>query len=179
MSIYTRAGDGGSTSLFGGKHVSKSNPIIVACGEIDELNSFIGLVKNQLKKTDQNNHLFFSIQKDLYKIMAQLAGNKEVVVDYEKKIKLFEKTIEGLSLNLQPLNNFIIPGNNELSSWFHILRTVCRRAERHIVRLLPKKNRSTIYHLSSIIQYFNRLSDLFFILARFYGKKPNIVIKKQ
>lgn len=165
MPIYTRTGDGGTTSLFGGKRVSKSNHIIVACGEIDELNSFIGLVKNKLDKSDKNNGLLFSIQNDLYKIMACLAGNKKIIVDYEKKTILFEKTIDLLSLKLPPLTNFVVPGGNKLSSWFHILRTVCRRAERNVVDL-------------KTVRYLNRLSDLFFTLARFYGKNSEVIIKK-
>jgi len=169
MTIYTRTGDDGTTSLFGGKRILKSDPVIKACGDIDELTSFIGLVIAKLKKTDNNRKLLVSIQEDLYQIMAVLVGAKIKKVSFKKRVLFFEKKIDSFSDKLSQLNDFIIPGGNELSSWFHVLRTVCRRCERDVVFLKIKNLPAQ--------QYLNRLSDLFFILARFYGKDFEVVLK--
>lgn len=166
MPIYTRIGDDGTTSLFGGRRVVKSNFIINALGSIDELSSFIGMTAFKMKKTDRRKTVLFSIQKDLYQIMAHVAGNNKIKINYEKKVKVFERTIDQTSIGLRPLTGFIVPGGNEVSCWFHILRTVCRRCERNIISSQPT------------IKYFNRLSDLFFVLARFYGRSTEIVLKK-
>lgn len=161
MTIYTRTGDTGTTSLFGGKKVLKSDPIIKSCGNIDELSSYIGLVATKLKKTSPNRKLLISIQKDLYQIMAMVAGAKNIKINLLKQVGLFEKTIDEVEVKLPRLNHFIEPGGTELSAWFHILRTVCRRAERTVVASGKPE----------IIPYLNRLSDLLFILARFYNQK--------
>ncbi len=168
MTIYTKTGDKGETSLFGGKRLSKSDLLIEAYGQIDELSSFIGLATAKIK-SKKNTNFLVDIQKDLYQIMAYLSGAKINLDFLEKKVFYFEKKIDDLEKKLPKLNRFIIPGGTETSSLFHILRVVCRRCERSIVRL-------RINHSLKIIPYFNRLSDLFFVLARFYNKDREIVL---
>lgn len=171
MAIYTRAGDDGFTSLYNGKRLLKSSPIIDACGTIDELTSFIGLVKNKLKPDDKNKGLLLSIQKDLYQIMAILAGAKKPIVDLNQRVKLFEQKIDKIMPQLPKIDGFILPGGTEVSARFHILRTVCRRAERQVVLLL------TINNQQLTIKYLNRLSALFFTLSRWYGRNKEVIIK--
>ncbi len=175
MSIYTRTGDEGTTSLFGGKRISKSHPLVEACGSIDELTSIIGLV---VVKNKKNKKILTDIQKDLYKIMGHLSGAKIDLDFIGKRVFFFEKLIDEKTKKLPEIKNFILSQGAELSCWFHILRTVCRRTERNVVKLLKNKD-SSICHLESIIQYLNRLSDLFFVLARHYNnRKEQIIIKK-
>ncbi len=164
MPIYTKTGDKGLTSLYGGIRVSKSDPRVEAYGVVDELTSFIGLTAS---KTKNKNHraLFINIQKDLYQIMAVLSGSKLDLNYLEEKIKGFEKEIDAMDKKLPLLRRFIIPGGAELSSWFHILRVQTRRAERRVVGQNPM-----------VVKYLNRLSDLFFTLARIYGKDKEIVL---
>lgn len=164
MKIYTRTGDKGETSLYGGKRISKSDLLIEAYGTLDELNSFIGLVANKVNKKERD--FLITIQKDLYNIMANLSGAK-IKIPLEKKILEFEKEMDGIDKNLPKLNRFIIPGGIELSSWFHILRTICRRAERALVRASGEL---------TIIKYVNRLSDLFFMMARGHGQNKEVVL---
>jgi len=162
MSIVTKTGDQGETSLFSGKRVSKSNAYIKACGEIDELNSFIGLVKTKnIDKKDKEQLL--NIQKNLYQIMAFLSGDKLDEDNLNKQLKAIEEIIYQKEKELPKINHFVVPGENPISAWFHILRTVCRRAERQVVAL-------EINSQQNIVKYLNRLSDFFFILARQYEK---------
>lgn len=168
MSIYTRTGDKGKTSLYGGKRVSKSDPQVEAYGSIDELTSFIGLISLKLKVKSEKLYLL-EIQKDLYQIMAFLSGSNVTVNYLNKRVIEFEKQIDRMDKKLPKLTRFILPGGNELSAWFHILRTICRRSERNAVRLF---NNLTIKQSNNelILKYLNRLSDLFFTLARYYTR---------
>jgi cob(I)alamin adenosyltransferase len=169
MSIYTKTGDKGTTSLYGGKRVSKSDLQVDCYGTVDELTSLIGLVASKIKNKKDRESLI-DIQKDFYKIMSFLSG-MEIKLDFlDQRVKVFEKKIDQLDKKLPRLHQFIIPGGTEVSSWFHMLRTVCRRSERKIVCL-----HSTRYTLH-VIQYLNRLSDLFFTLARFYNKGKEVVV---
>lgn len=167
MPIYTKTGDKGITSLFGGKRVSKSDVQIEAYGSIDELSSFVGLVVNILKRKSDKEFLV-NLQKDFYKIMASLSGAKIDLVFLEKKIFDFEEQINNLDKKLPKLKRFILPGGSEISSWFHILRAICRRAERKVIKYNQKELR--------IIKYLNRLSDLFFTLARYYNREKEVVV---
>lgn len=167
MAIYTKTGDDGTTALYGGKRLLKSNLQVEAYGSIDELTSFIGLVINKL--INKKDKLFLiSLQKDLYQIMAILSGAKiNPQFLFEKKILSFENKIDELEKKLPKLTKFILPGGTEISSWFHILRVICRRAERNVVRF----NNNII-----IVKYLNRLSDFLFIMARNYGKNKEVVL---
>ncbi len=165
MKIYTKTGDQGKTSLFNGKRVKKDNDLIFAYGTIDELGSFLGLVYSKIKDK-KNKQFILEIEKDLYLIMAYLSGAKVSLDFLKNKVDEFEKEIDQLTLKLPPLKKFIIPTGSEISCWFHILRTICRRVERLIVK--TKK--------LELVPYFNRLSDLFFTYARFYNQDKEILV---
>jgi len=172
MSIYTKTGDKGTTSLFSGKRTLKSSLQIEAYGSVDELSSFIGLVTSKLKdKTDKE--FLLMVQKDLYQIMAVLSEAKTDLKVAKEHIKIFEQCIDKTQSKLPKLTRFILPQGNEMSSWFHILRTICRRAERNVVRYFEAFN---VRRLMLIIKYLNRLSDLFFIMARKYSQEKEILV---
>ena len=160
MGVYTRSGDRGLTSLYSGSRVAKSNPLIEAIGAVDELSAYIGLVACKLKTNDKNKTMLINVQKDLYQIMAVLAGAKMSIVGLNKKVKLFEQKIDKIMSSLPKINSFILAGGTMLSSWFHILRTVCRRAERKVAG----------FKQPAVIKYLNRLSDLLFAFSRWYGR---------
>lgn len=173
MPIYTRTGDDGTTASYGGVRKSKSDLLFYAIGSVDELTSFIGLVIGKLN--NKEDKLFLSsIQKNLYLIMASLSGDKKDSSFLAEEVKTFEKKIDEIQASLPELNKFILPQGTELSSWFHIIRTICRRAERNIVKLFTSNE--TVKQCSNIIIYLNRLSDLFFALARFYNKENREVV---
>jgi len=161
MPIYTKTGDRGETGLLGGKRVPKSHPQIMALGSLDELNAFIGLVKTKIKNNDDKEFLAL-IQHDLYLIMSFLSDSPISLTPLTKKVKEFEQKIDFIEKKLPKLKGFIVPGGNEISAWFHVLRVICRKAEREVVKNVASSK------LSKIIQYLNRLSDLFFVLARKY-----------
>lgn len=199
MVVYTKTGDAGTTSLFNGNRVPKSDIRIKACGELDELSSHIGYILT-LVQDDSVKELLVGIQKDLFHIMATISSAKPDVQEIQKQTKRFEKTIDKYTSKLTKLTKFILPAGNSTGAWFHILRTVCRRAERTVVEcktmqqpafvplsgttafgstessLRPtqaagKLNNETI---NTIIAYLNRLSDLFFTLARVYNTDKEV-----
>lgn len=161
MSIYTKTGDKGETSLFGKTRVSKSDPTINVCGTIDELESFIGLVISKLQSTE-DKELLTDIQTNLYKIMGYLVGARKGDMVTNTDVKALEDRIDSIQERVPKLTRFILPQGTELSSWFHVLRAITRRAERAIVTLDIDDE--------IILQYINRLSDLFFMLARQYNE---------
>jgi cob(I)alamin adenosyltransferase len=167
MPIYTKTGDKGTTSLFGGKRLSKYDVQVEAYGTVDELSSFLGLLISKVEDRD----LLLSIQKDLYLIMAVLSNAPSDLTDLNTQILTFEKKIDEIQESLPPLTRFILPGGNEISSICHIVRAVCRRAERSVVKLSDQTKHQCD---PMIIIYLNRLSDLLFVLARFYGKEEEI-----
>ncbi|HQU57509.1 MAG: cob(I)yrinic acid a,c-diamide adenosyltransferase [Chitinophagaceae bacterium] len=168
LKIYTKTGDKGTTSLIGGTKVSKANMRIDAYGTVDELNSWVGYVNDQLeiaaaKKTMQE------IQDRLFTIGAALAcdPDKEPLLktpDLKNEDIIFlEKEIDNMYKDLPPMKSFILPGGHPIVSSAHIARCVCRRAERIIVAM--QENKMPVEPL--IIQYLNRLSDYLFALARY------------
>ena len=165
--VTTKTGDGGTTSLFGGKRVKKSSNIVEAYGSVDELSSYIGFVIQKVPEADMKIFLT-DIQKDLYMIMSSLSGSPTDIPSILKRVKLFEQKIDKMLLGLPRLNRFILPQGGEISSLFHIVRTVCRRAERNVVKANSKK--------LHIVQYLNRLSDLLFVLARHYNTKEEVTV---
>lgn len=173
MPIYTKTGDTGETSLFGGKRLSKADIQIEAYGTIDELTSFLGMIIVKIKSKKDQEFLTI-IQKDLYQIMGVLAGANSPIESISERITLFEQTIDKLEGKLPKLHRFILPGGTELSAWLHIVRTICRRAERNIVALQSTKKMNAETLLLSI-QYLNRLSDLLFTYARWYNKENEIL----
>lgn len=172
VKIYTKTGDKGQTSLFGGKRVSKSSVRVEAYGTVDELNSFIGIVCSILvKKEKQITKELINIQRDLLSIGSYLASpsnkkQRERIGVLENRIKEFENLIDSKTKKIPKLTNFILPGGGILSSNFHYSRTLCRRAERRIVALSKKEEVDLL-----VLKYFNRLSDLLFTLARYVNMR--------
>lgn len=164
MKIYTRTGDAGETSLFGGKRVSKKDRRIDAYGTIDELNSFIGLARATWPDSPIDRELE-RIQSDLFDIGAQLAApdnDRFTGVDPDRSTDL-ETAIDAAEQELAPLSNFILPGGTVAAAQLHVARTVCRRAERIIVSLGMDAPSATLV-------YLNRLSDFLFVAARFANR---------
>ena len=169
MKIYTKKGDEGTTSLFGGTRLPKHHIRIESYGSVDELNSYIGLVRDQLQDTSVRTELK-SIQETLFTIGSHLAADPSKENLWLPEIKptevtLLEEGIDRMQETLEPLKNFILPGGHPVVSYCHVARCVCRRAERNVVAL------SEINEVAPVLfQYLNRLSDYFFVLARFLGK---------
>lgn len=165
MKIYTKKGDKGHTSLMDGEIVKKHNLSVDAYGTIDELNSFIGLLKDYLID-NKIKVILNNIQLNLFSIGSILAAGKnnikssKVKIDKKDVIDL-ESHIDKLNKDLPELKNFIIPGGLKTSSYSHVCRSICRRAERKISEL-----NKDISVDSNILAYVNRLSDFFFILSR-------------
>lgn len=162
--IYTKTGDSGETALFGGRRVPKSHLRVEAYGSVDELNSFIGLLRDSTEDQTINDFLG-QIQLRLFSVGAHLASDpakSATAPDLEPgDIGLLEYAMDEMDSRLPELKNFILPGGHPLVSLCHICRTVCRRAERMVVALH--------YHEpvdEMVLQYLNRLSDYFFMLAR-------------
>ncbi len=186
MSIYTKTGDKGETSLFGGKRVLKCDKLVDVYGSIDELNSWVGLVRTQITDTDTRNFLQ-DIQSDLFAIGSVLAGWKsDLVNNLSVCAEDMEVRIDVIEEKLPKLSNFILPGGTLTASWTHIARAVCRRVERQVVALrrdvsrsggeyvAETGNRLTAIQWNTIIQYLNRLSDLLFDLSRFINKEAKV-----
>lgn len=176
MTIYTKTGDTGETSLFGGKRIAKFDPQVEAYGTVDELSSFLGLVLSLLDDKKDNSFLT-EVQRGLYDIMAILANSPTDKKDLEQAVTEFEKQIDKIWKQLPPLNSFILPQGSQLSSWFHVLRTVCRRAERDVIKLFSQ-NKMIAKDNEIIVVYLNRLSDLFFAFARYYNRENEIKISR-
>lgn len=168
MSIYTRTGDKGTTALFGGKRVLKCEELVDVYGSIDELNSWVGLIRSQRTVHSEQNFLK-NIQRDLFTIGSVLAGWKGDLSMLSGRVDEMEKRIDVMEKDLPELRNFILPSGSSLGAYTHITRAVCRRVERQTVALLQKQPVDPV-----IVKYFNRLSDLFFMFARFINNKENV-----
>lgn len=171
MTIYTRNGDRGMTTMFGGKSAHKSDPPVVAYGSVDELTSYLGVVLCQITGHKDDAVLLTDIQKDLYLIMGYLAGAPTSLAFVDEEITRFEKTIDRVEESLPPLTHFILPQGCPAGAHLHVARTICRRAERNVVALGQTKEN----HHASVIKYLNRLSDLLFILARKYNTNETVI----
>ena len=166
MSVYTRTGDDGTTGLIGGSRVPKSDLRLEAYGTVDELNSWIGLIRSQdIMNADKEE--LIQIQNKLFVIGARLAtdtdrvDNKEHLPCCDEDVKRLEQEMDKILADLPALTHFILPGGNDPVSYCHLARTVCRRAERNVYKLsqnvdIPRE----------IIKYLNRLSDYLFVLSR-------------
>jgi cob(I)alamin adenosyltransferase len=172
--IYTKTGDKGKTSLIGGTRVSKNHYRIEAYGTVDELNSFIGLVRD-VSIEAATKLILEEIQDRLFTLGSQFAQDpkkktKMVLPEIsENDITILENEIDRLNATLTPLKNFILPGGHPSVSFCHIARCVCRRAERNAIAL----NRYDELNPLGII-YLNRLSDYLFTLARNFSKELNV-----
>lgn len=165
MKIYTKTGDKGYTSLIGGTRVPKHHLRIESYGTVDELNSYIGLIKDQdILQEDQD--VLKEIQDRLFTVGSTLASDPEKsrmqIPDLlDADIELLEKEMDEMNTFLPPLKHFILPGGNTIASYCHIARCVCRRAERLAVHLAE-----TEFVDEKVIIYLNRLSDYLFTLSR-------------
>ena len=168
--IYTRTGDKGQTSLIGGTRVLKFHPRIEVYGTIDELNSYIGLIRDQDIDTHYRD-ILLEIQDRLFTVESIIALDPDAKTSvklpelHNADITLLEKEIDRMNEVLPELNSFILPGGHPVVSYCHIARCVCRRAERHAIRLAQLQPVE-----EKVIQYLNRLSDFLFVLARRLGK---------
>ena len=166
--VYTMTGDAGTTSLVGGQRVSKADARLESYGTIDELNSFIGLLASQPGlPADVTDTLHF-VQNKLFNVGAYLAtdnsdtGNMTVSGLGDADIKRIEHTIDLLDSQVPPLCRFLLPGGCQAASQAHVCRSVARRAERRIIALAQSAQVS-----ATVVAFVNRLSDYFFVLARF------------
>ncbi len=182
MKIYTKTGDKGETGLFGGERVKKDHVRLEAYGTIDELNSVLGfagaLAANSPKIESSFTDSLKKIQNDLFDIGALLATPqrsqltaKSLQFIEEKDILFLESWIDRSEASLPPLKTFILPGGSDLGASLHVARTVCRRAERCVVRMRLALGEETVEE--NVIQYLNRLSDLLFVLARWVNHETN------
>lgn len=166
--IYTKTGDLGETSLFGGRRLSKSHLRIEAYGTVDELNSHLGLVRDYQTDTTTKN-LLHQIQSRLFSIGSILASDPDKHLPVpelsEDDITVLEESMDNMDSELPELKNFILPGGHPTVSYCHIARCVCRRAERLVVALAAMEGVPAI-----VIKFLNRLSDYLFILARWTAK---------
>ncbi|MFT4833262.1 MAG: cob(I)alamin adenosyltransferase [Marinoscillum sp.] len=174
MKLYTKTGDKGQTSLLGGKKVAKSHLRIDAYGNIDELNSFIGLLKDHPQVEPRIGNQFYWIQENLFSLGSILAtepgfsGFKLPEIT-EVEIKQLEVWIDKATAELPELKNFILPSGHQVVSLCHVCRTVCRRAERSIVALSEEESVD-----ETLIKFTNRLSDYFFVMARKMAQLLNV-----
>ncbi len=175
MKIYTKTGDEGFTSLYGGKRVLKNNNRIDAYGTIDELNSFVGLLRDQEIAIEHKNFLT-QIQIELFSIGSILAtphNNQKKKLNIQKvtpsKIEALENEIDRLDTSLNPMTHFILPGGHTSVSYCHVSRTICRRAERLTYSLHHNEPLE-----KEVLIYLNRLSDYLFVLARKLSKELEV-----
>ena len=164
--IYTRRGDDGSTGLFGGPRVRKDDLRVAAYGDVDELNSALGVAREELPEGDLRAFVD-ALQSELFTLGAQLAtpdasaAPKEIPRLMQEQVDRLEREIDRLTGELPPMKNFILPGGSRAGAALHFCRTVCRRAERKMVELAESSPVP-----GEALAYINRLSDLLFVMAR-------------
>lgn len=163
--IYTRTGDKGTTGLGDGSRVAKDDARIEAIGDIDEVNSWLGLLNSELGTDDPLTPVFTEIQQVLFNLGGELSVPGYELVTTEQVVYL-EQQLDELNADLPPLTDFILPGGSRAASTCHLARAVCRRAERQLVSLA----RDTEVR-SECQQYLNRLSDLLFVTARVLARR--------
>jgi cob(I)alamin adenosyltransferase len=165
MKIYTLTGDDGTTSLAGGKRVPKHCLRVEAYGSVDELIAWIGLLRSHKENIERAEFLIY-IQNQLMSSAAAIAsennipGSESVLPDADC-VKTVEAEIDKIEAALPPISSFVLPGGNEIVSYCHIARTVCRRTERSVLRL-----NETEYTPEIVLKFLNRLSDYLFVLSR-------------
>jgi cob(I)alamin adenosyltransferase len=173
VQIYTRTGDTGETSLFGGTRVSKSDPRVETYGDVDELNAWLGLARASHVDAAIDPDIV-QLQRDLFALGAQLADpadkiaprvTKAMIADAD--VERLEAAIDRLEAELPPLRRFILAGGTPAGAALHVARTVCRRAERRMVALDPPVD-------PVLLRYVNRLSDLLFVMARFANHRGGV-----
>jgi cob(I)alamin adenosyltransferase len=177
MKIYTKGGDTGETSLFGGERVSKHAPRVCAYGEVDELNSVLGLASSEITHEDLLAKLRL-IQSSLFDLGGELATpqaderadrGKSAARVSDRDVVELEGWIDALETELTPLRNFILPGGVKGAALLHLGRTVCRRAERSVIALSAHERVAPL-----VVRYLNRLSDLLFVMARVVNRRADV-----
>jgi cob(I)alamin adenosyltransferase len=173
VTLYTRTGDAGDTSLFDGTRVSKSDPRVEAYGEVDELHAWMGLARASGLPEEIDGEILH-IQRDLFALGATLADPGGKISDRVAKAAIgdddvarLERLIDRCEAELPPLRRFILAGGSPAGAALHVARTVCRRAERRIVSLEPPVD-------GRLVRYVNRLSDLLFALARLVNHRAGV-----
>jgi len=165
--IYTKSGDDGDTALGDGKRLPKFHPRVAAYGTVDELSSVIGLARTQVTAEREAGWLA-RIQNDLFDVGSDLCmpgpegDQQRIGAVYTERL---EGWIDELNEGLEPLKSFVLPGGSLGSAWLHLARTTCRRAERQVAELAALHEESDRVN-SEVLRYLNRLSDLFFVMAR-------------
>ena len=164
--IYTRTGDDGTTGLGDGSRINKDSPRIEAMGDIDELNSSIGLLLTEAIP-EHLAAILTAIQHDLFDLGGEVSIPRHSLLKTER-IDWLEKNLDALNVLLPPLKEFILPGGTRTAALCHIARAMCRRAERHTIKLAHEQtiNETTVH-------YLNRLSDLLFVMARTFNQVAN------
>ena len=177
MKIYTKTGDNGTTRLVDGSCVEKFNPRVEAYGTVDELNSYLGLLKCDLTELNLNESVqtIHIVQHKLFVIGSLLATEKNEIFEklpqiVNSDIEYLELQIDTLTSQLQPLKNFILPAGHWACANAHYARTICRRSERRAAEISSKDDR-----LNFVLIYLNRLSDYLFTVARYINLKTNSV----
>lgn len=166
--IYTRKGDAGSTSLVGGRTVAKTDARLEAYGTVDELNAAIGVLLSLMDSTDEEARLLRHVQNCLFVIGTSLATDLDSTPLSDAgrldagEVEIMERHIDTLDAALPPLRRFVLPGGTTAAACAHMCRTVCRRAERRICSLATEHEVA-----ANVREYINRLSDYFFVLARY------------
>jgi cob(I)alamin adenosyltransferase len=174
VKIYTKTGDRGETGLFGGARVSKASARVDAYGELDELNSVIGLVRSEPFDAEVDA-LLARVQSRLFDLGAELATAPDSKVSLgiplvgEEEVQLLERAIDRAEVELAPLKTFVLPGGSKAAAYLHLARTVCRRAERKLVGLAETESVR-----EECVRYVNRLSDALFVLARLANHRAGV-----
>jgi cob(I)alamin adenosyltransferase len=179
--IYTGTGDRGRTSLFSGERVPKNFKRVEAYGDVDELNSILGILAGILPEDiSELGEEIQQIQSNLLHVGAWLATTPEspssaaLTEISDEQINRLEAAIDRMEEKLPTLRSFILPGGHISASWSHLARTVCRRAERHVVRLIAEAHDSNPESLRGVIVFLNRLSDYLFVLARYCNQMMGV-----
>ncbi len=168
--ISTKTGDKGETGLGDGSRISKTSTRIQVIGEVDEVNSWVGVLAAELDAEDEHQAVLYQIQHDLFDLGGELCvpGYKALAASMLEDL---ESTLVDINEALPPLKDFILPGGSKAASYCHMARTVCRRAERAIVALANEEKDADNAISPLAVQYLNRLSDFFFVLARNLARK--------
>lgn len=175
MKIYTKKGDDGTTGLLGGTRVPKHHARIESYGNVDELNSYIGLLRDLTDK-DEHQRTLLEIQDRLFTMGSHLAldpqhvGKMKLPELFEKDVDLLEQEMDRMESNLPEMKHFILPGGDVVVSHCHIARCICRRAERSVTHLNEINPVPEI-----LLRYLNRLSDYLFVLSRMISQEKNAV----
>jgi len=175
VKLYTRTGDSGQTALFDGTRVSKADPRVDAYGDVDELNAIVGMARAAGQDSELDAQLA-RLQQDLFALGARLADPASRIASRVAKAAITDEDVARLEgwidraeAEVPPLRRFILPGGAPLAATLHLARTVCRRAERHVVGLGPDAVEPVL------VVYLNRLSDLLFVLARLANHRARVI----